>query len=421
MSKLDKLLEDVEVELKPLGDIALFRRGSFPQPYGRSEWFDGEGAMPFVQVVDVGFDLRLVPDTKKKISKLAQLKSVFVPKGTVIVTLQGSIGRVAITQYDSYVDRTLAIFQEYQIGIDIKYFAYQLESKFNIEKENARGNIIKTITKEDFKKFKIPIPCPDNPEKSLKIQREIVRVLDTITELTAEVTTELTTELTTRKKQYSFYRENLLTFNESEAKHLPMDDESVGEFIRGKRFVKTDMISEGVPCIHYGEMYTHYDTWADKTKSFVTKKLVEKKNLRLAEKGNVVLVAAGETIEDIGKGTAWFGEEGVVIHDACFYYKSDLNPKYVAYFTRTRQFHDQIKKHIRTGKISAINAKGLGKAVIPIPSPEEQERIVNILDKFDILTTSISEILPKEIELRNKQYEYYRNMLLTFPKDAVEV
>jgi type I restriction enzyme S subunit len=166
-------------------------------------------------------------------------------------------------------------------------------------------------------------------------------------------------------------------------------------------------------------MYTHYDTWADKTKSFVSKDLVERKNLRLAEKDDVVVVAAGETIEDIGKGTAWLGEEGVVIHDACFYYKSNLNPKYVAYFTLTRQFHDQIKKHIRTGKISAINAKGLGKAIIPIPSLEQQERIVTILDKFDILTTTISEALPKEIELRKKQYEYYREKLLTFPKEKI--
>ena len=107
-------------------------------------------------------------------------------------------------------------------------------------------------------------------------------------------------------------------------------------------------------------------------------------------------------------------------HDACFSYKTILNPKYVAYFTRTKQFHDQIKKHISSGKISAINAKGLGKAIIPVPSPEEQERIVSILDKFDILTTSISEGLPKEIELRKKQYEYYRDLLLTFPKNNIE-
>lgn len=296
--------------------------------------------------------------------------------------------------------------------LDYKFLFYWLSIVAKKYVYSGMGN--PKLMSNQMAKVLVPIP-------PLKIQKEIVRVLDTLTELITKLTTELTTEHSVRKKQYNYYRENLLTFNESEAKHLPMNNESVGEFIRGKRFVKTDMISEGVPCIHYGEMYTHYDTWADKTKSFVNKELVEKKNLRLAEKGDVVLVAAGETIEDIGKGTAWFGEEGVAIHDACFYYKSDLNPKYVAYFTRTRQFHDQIKKHIRTGKISAINSKGLGKAIIPIPSPEEQERIVNILDKFDVLTTSISEALPKEIELRKKQYEYYRNMLLTFPKDSVEI
>jgi len=167
-------------------------------------------------------------------------------------------------------------------------------------------------------------------------------------------------------------------------------------------------------------MYTHYGTWADKTISFVSEKLVKDKNLRVAKKGDVVIVAAGETIEDIGMGTAWLGDEGVVIHDACFSYKTVLNPKFVAYFTRTKQFHDQIKKHISSGKISAINTKGLGKAIIPVPSNEEQERIVVILDKFDILTNSISEGLPKEIGLRKKQYEYYRDLLLTFPQDNLE-
>ncbi len=194
----------------------------------------------------------------------------------------------------------------------------------------------------------------------------------------------------------------------------------LGTFIRGKRFVKDDILSEGVPCIHYGEMYTHYGTWAYKSKSFLSKDLVVRKNLRIAESGDVVIVAAGETIEDIGMGTAWLGNGGVVIHDACFSYRSPLNPKYVAYFTRTKQFHDQIKKHISSGKISAINARGLEKVLIPVPSPEEQERIVNILDKFDILTTSISEGLPKEIELRKKQYEYYRDLLLTFHQNTTE-
>ncbi|WP_407490603.1 restriction endonuclease subunit S [Elizabethkingia anophelis] len=420
MSYLEKLLDITDIEWKSLEEIASFRRGSFPQPYGNHEWYDGEGSMPFVQVIDVNNNLQLVNNTKKKISKLAQHKSVFVPKDTVIVTLQGSIGRVAITQYDCYIDRTLAVFEHFLIKVNKKYFAYQLEEKFKIEKETARGNIIKTITKEDFKKFLIPIPCPDNQKKSLEIQQKIVDILDKFTELRTKLIKELTTELTARKQQYNYYREQLFTFDGNEVQHLPMGDESIGEFQRGKRFVKTDLLTEGVPTIHYGEMYTHYGTWADTTKSFVSEELVKNKNLRVAQKGDVVIVAAGETIEDIGQGTAWLGDKGVVIHDACFSYKTILNPKFVAYFTRTKQFHDQIKKYISSGKISAINSKGLGKAIIPIPSPEEQERIVSILDKFDILTNSISKGLPKEIELRQKQYEYYRDMLLTFPKDNIE-
>ncbi len=188
----------------------------------------------------------------------------------------------------------------------------------------------------------------------------------------------------------------------------------LGVFVRGRRFVKDDIMTYGVPCIHYGEMYTYYNVWANKSKSFLSTELAKK--LRLAKKGDVIFVAAGETIEDIGKGTAWLGDEDVVIHDACFFYNTTLNPKYVAYFSRTNFFHDQIKKSISSGKISAINAKGLEKVLIPVPSIEEQERIVTILDKFDTLTTSISEGLPKEIELRKQQYEYYRDMLLSFPK-----
>jgi type I restriction enzyme S subunit len=104
----DRLLtfEKGEVEWKTLGEIVTFRRGSFPQPYGNSSWYDGEGSMPFVQVADVSdFGFILNKQTKQRISKLAQPKSVFVKAGTVIVTLQGTIGRVAITQYDCYVDR----------------------------------------------------------------------------------------------------------------------------------------------------------------------------------------------------------------------------------------------------------------------------------------------------------------------------
>jgi type I restriction enzyme S subunit len=192
-----------------LGNIAEYRRGSFPQPYGESRWYGGEGAMPFVQVADVSEEgMRLVEKTKQQISKAAQSMSVFVQKGTVIISLQGSIGRVAITQYDSYVDRTLAIFKKYKIKINKKYFAYQLERKFSIEKEYARGSTLKTITKEEFTKFEIPIP-------SLEEQERIVSILDRFDALTNDITSGLPAEIVARRKQYEYYRDKLLTFKEA--------------------------------------------------------------------------------------------------------------------------------------------------------------------------------------------------------------
>jgi type I restriction enzyme S subunit len=275
------------------------------------------------------------------------------------------------------------------------------------------------LTQPNWKSLQIPIPCPDNLEKSLEIQKEIVHILDNFTELTTEFTTELTTELTARKKQYSYYREQLLTFDESEVEHLPMGDENIGKFIRGGGLQKKDFTDTGVGCMHYGQIYTHYGTYADKTKSFVSEEFAKK--ARIAKYGDLVIATTSETDEDLCKAVAWLGNEEIAVSsDACFY-RHNLNPKYVAYFFQTEQFHKKKRKFITGAKVRRVNASNLEKIKIPVPPPEEQERIVTILDKFDILTTSISEGLPKEIELRKKQYEYYRNMLLTFPKAAVEV
>jgi type I restriction enzyme S subunit len=292
-----------------------------------------------------------------------------------------------------------------------KFLYYWMQNQSSVIDRFYRGSGIKHPSMANVLDMKIPIP-------PVEIQKEIIRILDSLAEYTKNLTAELKVELNARKQQYRYYREQLFCFEESEVDWKSLIE--IGEFQRGKRFVKTDLVSEGVPTIHYGEMYTHYGTWADETKSFVSKKLVNDKKLRIAKKGDVVIVAAGETIDDIGMGTAWLGNEGVVIHDACFSFRSSLNPKYLAYFTRTKQFHDQIRGHISSGKISSINSKGLSKVIIPVPSEKEQERVVSILDKFDILTTSISESLPNEMALRLKQYEYYSDMLLTFPMDNTE-
>jgi type I restriction enzyme S subunit len=195
----------------------------------------------------------------------------------------------------------------------------------------------------------------------------------------------------------------------------------VGEFLRGKRFVKSNIISEGVPCIHYGEMYTHYGIWADEARSFLDEDVASR--LRVANHGDVVIVAAGETIEDIGNGTAWLGKSDVVFHDACFSFKSKLDSKYVSYYLRTNLFKEQIKRSISSGKISSINAKGLGKAEIPIPCPDNpkksleiQAEIVRILDTFTELTAELT----AELNARKKQYNYYRDQLLNFEDGDVK-
>lgn len=148
----------VDWEQRKLGDVAEYRRGSFPQPYGNKEWYDGEGAMPFVQVADVTDEMNLVVNTKQKISKLAQPMSVYADKNTVLVTLQGSIGRVAITQYGVFVDRTVLIFEKYKEKIDYIFWAYIIKKKFIEEARKAPGGTIKTITKEVLSDFDLMLP-----------------------------------------------------------------------------------------------------------------------------------------------------------------------------------------------------------------------------------------------------------------------
>jgi type I restriction enzyme S subunit len=271
------------------------------------------------------------------------------------------------------------------------------------------------LTKGEMVKIKVPIPCPSNPKKSLEIQAKITCILDTFTELTAK----LITELAFRKKQYNYYRDQLLSFEGREMKLQALGD--IGEFIRGKRFTKADYVEEGIRVIHYGEIYTRYGVWADQAFSMVRDDMAG--SLRYAEPGDVVLAGVGETVEDVGKAVAWLGAQSVAIHDDSYAFRHSINPKYVSYAMQTASFNSQKIKHVSSGKVKRILIEGFKKEVrIPVPYPDdherslaEQARIVAILDKFDTLINSISDGLPREIELRQKQYEYYRDLLLSFP------
>ena len=187
---------------------------------------------------------------------------------------------------------------------------------------------------------------------------------------------------------------------------------SIGSFVRGQRFVKDDMRPEGQPCIHYGEVYTKYQLEASTAFSFLEP--AQATRLRKAQSGDVVIVAAGETIEDIGKPVVWKGNGDVVIHDALYAFRSPLNPKFVAYFLRTDDFKTQARRLISSSKISAISIANFGKINIPNPPLEVQREIVSILDKF----TQLEAELEAELEARRRQYAFYRESLLTFPEES---
>ena len=381
MNTLNKLLEGVQVEWKTLGEVYKFQYGTgntIPTSGGEYPVYGSNGV--------VGTHSEFNSEDSPVIGHIGAYAGIVNwGKGKHFVTYNGVICKLINENVNS------------------RYAYYQLlKQDFNSMAKNSSQPF---VSYKELNVVIIPIP-------PLPVQTEIVRILDTFTELTNELTNELANELTARKKQYSFYREQLFCFDEAEVQHLPLGDESIGKFIRGGGLQKKDFTETGVGCIHYGQIYTYYKTYTYKTKSFVSEEFAKK--ARMAKHGDVVIATTSENDEDLCKAVAWLGNEEIAVSsDACFY-NHCLNPKYVAYFFQTEQFQKQKRPFITGTKVRRVNVDDLAKIIIPVPSPKEQERIVTILDKFDILTTSISEGLPKEIELRKKQYEYYRDKLLSF-------
>ena len=332
----------------------------------------------------------------------------------IVIPGEGGIGDIF-----HYVVGKYALHQRaYRIHVidnclDTKYLYYYMFSKFkNFILKKAVSATVTSIRKPMIEKFPVAVP-------PIEIQHEIVRVLDSFTENIVELTSELRSELKVRRNQYEYYRDELFGKDygemlkrcfENNVKVIPLNE--LGSFSRGKRFVRNDIREEGIPCIHYGDLYTYYGISAEKSRYFLEQEFSEK--MRFAHKGDVVIVQAGENDMDIGIGVAWIGDEDVAVHDACYIFKHNINPKYISHYLRTNIYHLQIKKYVSTGKICSISAQNIGRALIPIPTLEEQQRIVDILDRFYTLCNDISIKITGEIEGRQKQYEYYRDKLLTF-------
>ena len=234
----------------------------------------------------------------------------------------------------------------------------------------------------------IPIP-------PLNIQAEIVRILDTFTELT----TELTAELTARKKQYNYYREQLLTFEEGEVEWKPLGE--LAENHDSMRKPITSGLREIGDIPYYGASGI-----VDYVKDFI----FDGDYLLVSEDG-ANLLARRTPIAFSISGKSWVNNHAHVLK-----FNTYAERKYIECYLNSID----LTPYISGAAQPKLNQRNLNAIQIPNPSLEDKERIVSILDKFETLTTSIQEGLPREIELRQKQYEYYRNMLLSFPKEEVE-
>jgi len=323
--------------------------------------------------------------------------------GDVLFSGTGTVGRTALVKEapkDWNVKEGIYIIKPIHSVINSMFLLYYLNSAqvYNEYSKKIVGSPVISLPMGDLKKFKIPLP-------PLAVQQEIVKILDTFTELE----TELEAELEARKKQYEHYRDEMLTFGEGvEFKELG----KVGKFIRGNGMPKSDFTETGIGCIHYGQIYTYYGTFTDKTKSFVSSETAKK--LQKVQKNDLIITNTSENLEDVCKTVVWLGDNEIVTGGHASIFKHKENPKYLAYYTQTPMFFMQKKKLAKGTKVIDVSAKDLAKIKIPLPPLAEQARIVAILDKFDALVNDISIGLPAELKARRQQYEYYREKLLTF-------
>lgn len=376
MSFLENLLDGAGVEWKLLGDVATLRRGRVMSKeylidhsgqysvYSSQTTNDGE----IGKIDTYDFDGEYITWTTDG----ANAGTVFYRTGKFSIT--NVCGSIKINQ---------------EIKLDHKYLFYWLTIESYKHVYSGMGN--PKLMSHQVEKIPVPIPCPDNPKKSLEIQTEIVRILDTFSALTAE----LTAELNIRKKQYNYYRDQLLSFKEGDVEWNSLGD--LAENLDSKRKPITSGLRDAGEIPYYG---------ASGIVDYVKDYIFDGDFLLVSEDG-ANLLARNTPIAFSISGKTWVNNHAHVLK-----FDTYAERRYVEYYLNSID----LTPYISGAAQPKLNKKNLESILIPNLSFSEKERIVKILDKFDVITSSITEGLPREIELRQKQYEYYRDLLFSFPK-----
>ena len=257
-----------------------------------------------------------------------------------------------------------------------------------------QGAGIPSVNSDKIKKILIPLP-------PLSIQQEIVSVLDSFTTLIDK----MKKEVEMRKKQMECYRERLMSPKEGwTVKTLG----EIGTFTRGSGLQKSDLRDAGFPCIHYGQIHTFYNFAAYKTKSFCDENYAKK--LKKGKTGDLLIATTSEDVEACCKAVAWLGDSEVAYSTDSYCYSHDQDPKFMAYLFQTEMFAKQKRMAATGAKVVRVSGEAMATFSFALPPLSKQREIARTLDIFE----EYIQRLEKLISLRQKQYEYYREKLLTF-------
>ncbi|EPC9898314.1 restriction endonuclease subunit S [Escherichia coli] len=404
LSYLEKLLDGVEVEWLPLAKVCRLING---RAYKQEELLS-KGKYPVLRVGN------FFTNQNWYYSDLELDQDKYCDNGDLLYAWSASFGpRIWHGGKSIYHYHIWKVVPDSNlICKQFLYYLLQWDTKA-LKDAHSTGSTMMHISKTTIEKRLVPIPCPDNPEKSLAIQSEIVRILDKFTALTAE----LTAELNMRKKQYNYYRDQLLSFDEEQEK--PVYLEKLLDGVKVEWLPLGEITKYEQPTKYLVKAKDYHDTYTIPVltagKTFILGYTNETHGIYQASKAPVII------FDDFTTANKWVDfdfkakSSAMKMVTSCDDNKTLL--KYVYYWLNTLPSEFAEGDHKRQW-ISNYSQK---KIPIPCPgNPEKslaiQSEIVRILDKFDTLTNSITEGLPREIELRQKQYEYYRDLLFSFPK-----
>lgn len=412
---LEKLLDDQPVEWKKLGEVFITRNGYTPSK-SNPEYWEG-GTIPWYRMEDIRENGRILSDALQHITPKGVKGNGLFKANSIILATTATIGEHALITTDALCNQQLTNFEikeDFKDKLLSKFVFYYFYVIDDWCKKNVNVSSFPSVSVPKLKKLDFPIP-------PLSVQSRIVEILDKFTALEAELEEQLQAELELRKKQYAYYCEQLLNFSYTPPSEFNVVYKKLGDiadYIRGVTYNKQAETQEEDSWVvlraNNIDINSRQLCFDDLKRVVRSTKVTPKQHLQI---GDILICAGSGSKEHIGK-TAYIAERleytfggfmGVVRCDS-----SVILPRFLFHYIGSNSFKRYLAMSLKSSTINNLNSSIMNSFPIPLPPLSEQARIVEILDKFDTLTNSISEGLPLEIQLRRQQYEYYREQLLDF-------